>query len=159
MLTRFQELLTEDGVLVFTVYGRTVAHTVREQGNKLDLKEESIPQFLRDYDERGFAFFPDFAPENDHGDAMARRSWVGAKLDRVPRRCDCSSTPRMRGSARTSWRSRRATSAPASSPRTTRRSRRSRATSPRAPPKQAARPPKPAARVHAAPTGVIRSWV
>jgi SAM-dependent methyltransferase len=84
MLTRFEEVLIQNGVLVFTVYGRTVAYLMRERGHKLDVQEEHIPQFLRAYDERGFAFAADYAPEHDHGDAMAKRAWVAAKLEQYP---------------------------------------------------------------------------
>ena len=84
MLTRFQDLLSPDGVLVFTVYGRTIAHLVRSGQITLDLKKEHVDQFVRDYDERGFAFFGDLVPDVGHGDAMAKRSWTAAKLDEYP---------------------------------------------------------------------------
>jgi SAM-dependent methyltransferase len=83
MLTMFQETLSPGGVLVFTAYGRNIVRQMRE-GNSLSLKEEHVEEIIRDYEETGFGFFPDYNPEVNHGDALASRSWVCAKLDRYP---------------------------------------------------------------------------
>ena len=84
LLAMFQETLSPGGVLVFTVYGRNIVRELREGREKLGLKEEHVEEIVREYDETGFGFFPDYNPEVNHGDALASRSWVCSKLDRFP---------------------------------------------------------------------------
>jgi SAM-dependent methyltransferase len=82
LLTLFEAALSPGGVLVFTAYGRLQANAIRDRVDTLDLREDHLEQIVRDYDERGFGFFPDLHPELEHGDALARRSWVCSQLDR-----------------------------------------------------------------------------
>jgi hypothetical protein len=84
MLAQFESLLSPRGVVVFTAYGREIVEAVRRGGNKLDLKDEHVEQIVRDYDDEGFGFFPDFNPAANRGDALARRSWVCTQLERFP---------------------------------------------------------------------------
>ena len=82
LLAAFTGALAEDGVLVFTAYGRNIAEWIRSGRTKLNLYDEHLEQIVRDYDERGFGFFPDFEPENRHGDSLAAPAWVCARLQR-----------------------------------------------------------------------------
>ena len=84
LLGMFQETLSPRGVLVFTVYGRTIVEALRQGRETLDLKDEHVQEIVREYDEAGFGFFPDLNPEVNHGDAVASRSWVCSKLDTFP---------------------------------------------------------------------------
>jgi len=84
LLTRFEDALDEQGVLVFTTYGRTVADLLRDGATTLNLRQDHVEQILGDYDRDGFGFFPDFEPEHRHGDSLAAAPWVTARLEQFP---------------------------------------------------------------------------
>jgi SAM-dependent methyltransferase len=79
-LKLFESALSPDGVVVFTTYGRYVAHLLRTGENLLNLTEEQAKEVLRDYDATGFGFH---ATPTD-GDCVASRPWVCARLDEIP---------------------------------------------------------------------------
>jgi SAM-dependent methyltransferase len=84
LLRAFAGALAKGGVLVFTAYGRNIAEGIRDGRMKLNLKDEHLGQIVSDYDARGFGFFPDFEPENRHGDSLATPAWVCDRLSRFP---------------------------------------------------------------------------
>jgi SAM-dependent methyltransferase len=79
----FESLLARGGVAVFTTYGRWTAEALRKRENTLSLSDDQIEQLLRDYDRTGFGYYPRL-PDEDLGDCVASRAWVGAQLDQAP---------------------------------------------------------------------------
>jgi SAM-dependent methyltransferase len=84
-LEMFESVLAPGGVAVFTVYGRNTANGLRDGSLTLDLTDEQAAGVLRDYEEKGFGFYPGFAPEINFGDCLASRAWVCTQLDKTPR--------------------------------------------------------------------------
>ena len=82
-LKLFEALLAPGGVALFTTNGRFTAEALRKRENTLNLEDDQIDQMVRDYDRTGFGYF-ERLPEQNLGDCVASRTWVGAQLDQVP---------------------------------------------------------------------------
>jgi len=81
-LRLFESALRPQGLLVFTVYGREVAHRVRSRGNLLNLTAEQAERVLTDLERSGFGF--EVTHTNGTGDALVSRSWVCEQLEHTP---------------------------------------------------------------------------
>jgi cyclopropane fatty-acyl-phospholipid synthase-like methyltransferase len=72
--------LADQGVLVFTTYGRFTAQEMRLRNNLLNLTEDQAEEVLREYDSTGFGF----SHSSVDADTLTDRAWVCRALDQVP---------------------------------------------------------------------------
>jgi SAM-dependent methyltransferase len=79
-LELFESVLAPGGLVVFTVYGRSVAKGLRERTNTLDLEGKDVDGIVRDYEKKGFGF----RRTRTGGDTLVSRPWVCEVLDRLP---------------------------------------------------------------------------
>jgi SAM-dependent methyltransferase len=76
-------VLSEDGLLVFTVQGRHVRSQLLSGTLAWDLSEEGIGQIVRGYDEQGFGY-ADWAGATGYGTTLNRPSWVTRQIEERP---------------------------------------------------------------------------
>ena len=76
-------VLSEDGLLVFTVQGRHVRGQLLSGMLAWDLSEEGVEQIVRGYDEHGFGY-ADWAGASGYGTTLNRPSWVARQIEERP---------------------------------------------------------------------------
>jgi cyclopropane fatty-acyl-phospholipid synthase-like methyltransferase len=78
----FESVLARGGVLVFTVYGPTLAAAMRARTNLMGLTPDRAEIALRDYDRTGFGFGETGALGG--GDCLCSPAWVCSQLGKTP---------------------------------------------------------------------------
>ena len=82
-LDLLESVLTEKGLLMFTVQGRNVRRQLLAGQLAWDLGEEDIAQIVRGYDETGYGY-ADWSGASGYGTSLNRPSWVCAQIEDRP---------------------------------------------------------------------------
>ena len=82
-LDLLESVLTEQGLLLFTVQGRNVRQQLLSRQVEWDLGDEEIDQIVRDYDETGYGY-ADWSGASGYGTSLNRPSWVCAQIEDRP---------------------------------------------------------------------------
>ncbi len=82
-LDLLESVLSEDGLLLFTVQGRTVREQLLSGQVQWGLTDSDIKEIVRGYDENGFGY-ADWPDASDYGTSLNRPSWVTRQIEERP---------------------------------------------------------------------------